>query len=449
MSQRPSVVSSSSRAPTGCNPLHASSVLVHPSPPLVESTRLKWWQRLCATCRGELPLNHTSLVLQSSLLTNVIIVLTMSSVAIASDSLALLSSLVENMIDLFVQGLLWYAGAKFGKKQDYAKFPAGTSRFEPVAVIVAASIMALVAVMIIQESIGRLVNGFVHQHIEEPKLSIEALCIGGTSIMIKIGLVLYAKWTLKNKSFSSAVEAIMQDNRNDVVSNSFAIGAYVIASTEAKLWFVDATGAIVIFVCIMFAWTKTAREQIMQLVGVCASEEFIDQVKEVCRHHHKQMKLDILRAYHFGTKYLVEIEVVLPAEMTVKLAHDIALQLQFKIEQLDQVERAFVHVDYQERDYDEHIVSRELDALAMYANQSPTNHTSTTKNTNMNEEYTTALSQEEEKVVNEENSSFVSIEMDVKPCGAQEALDLTMIFSPIGSDLENSTTTYQATQINE
>ncbi|KAE9269405.1 hypothetical protein PF008_g30869 [Phytophthora fragariae] len=79
------------------------------------------------------------------------------------------------------------------------------------------------------------------------------------------------------------------------------------------------------------------------------------------------MALDIVRAYHFGSKYLVELEVVVPAEMSVKAAHDIALQLQFKVENLDEVERAFVHVDYQSRDYDEHVVSREEDALLMYA----------------------------------------------------------------------------------
>ena len=33
--------------------------------------------------------------------------------------------------------------------------------------------------------------------------------------------------------------AIMQDNRNDVVSNSFVIGTYGIACTKAKLLLID------------------------------------------------------------------------------------------------------------------------------------------------------------------------------------------------------------------
>lgn len=75
------------------------------------------------------------------------------------------------------------------------------------------------------------------------------------------------------------------------------------------------------------------------------------------------------------------MEIVLPAEMTVAESHDIALALQHKvrracalhthsgvpshacctqIEELEEVERAFVHVDYQQRDAPEHKVEREL-----------------------------------------------------------------------------------------
>jgi Dimerisation domain of Zinc Transporter len=53
----------------------------------------------------------------------------------------------------------------------------------------------------------------------------------------------------------------------------------------------------------------------------------------------------------------VEMEIVLPGSMTVIDSHDIALALQHKIEAMTDVERAFVHVDHQERDGLEHKVS--------------------------------------------------------------------------------------------
>lgn len=60
--------------------------------------------------------------------------------------------------------------------------------------------------------------------------------------------------------------------------------------------------------------------------------------------HDTRLTVDVTRVYHFGTRFNVEMEIVLPGSMTVRESHDIALALQHKIESLDEVERAFVHV---------------------------------------------------------------------------------------------------------
>lgn len=46
--------------------------------------------------------------------------------------------------------------------------------------------------------------------------------------------------------------------------------------------------------------------------------------------------------------------------MSVQHSHDIGLDLQHKIEALEEVERCFVHIDYQNRDTPEHRTEREL-----------------------------------------------------------------------------------------
>lgn len=60
--------------------------------------------------------------------------------------------------------------------------------------------------------------------------------------------------------------------------------------------------------------------------------------------------------YHFGTRFLVEVHIVLDAEMSLRIAHDISERLQTNIESLPEVERAFVHCDYESthRPEDEH-----------------------------------------------------------------------------------------------
>jgi divalent metal cation (Fe/Co/Zn/Cd) transporter len=57
--------------------------------------------------------------------------------------------------------------------------------------------------------------------------------------------------------------------------------------------------------------------------------------------------IDTVRAFHLSFGFLVEIDIVLPEEMTLREAHDIGEALQWKIEALPEVERAFVHLDYE------------------------------------------------------------------------------------------------------
>ena len=56
-------------------------------------------------------------------------------------------------------------------------------------------------------------------------------------------------------------------------------------------------------------------------------------------------KIDTIRAFHFGTSYFAEIDIVLPEDMPLKKAHDIGEELQKKIEALPEVERVRLFQD--------------------------------------------------------------------------------------------------------
>ncbi|CAF3989924.1 unnamed protein product, partial [Rotaria magnacalcarata] len=66
-------------------------------------------------------------------------------------------------------------------------------------------------------------------------------------------------------------------------------------------------------------------------------------------YHHSPLieKIDTVRAFYFGTSFLVEVDIVLREDMMLKQAHDIGESLQKKIEELPEVERAFVHLDHE------------------------------------------------------------------------------------------------------
>lgn len=57
--------------------------------------------------------------------------------------------------------------------------------------------------------------------------------------------------------------------------------------------------------------------------------------------------VDTCRAYYAGNQLFVEVDIVLPPTMKLRESHDIGEALQVKLESLTEVERAFVHVDYE------------------------------------------------------------------------------------------------------
>ena len=71
--------------------------------------------------------------------------------------------------------------------------------------------------------------------------------------------------------------------------------------------------------------------QVKKIVGHAAPAAFTAQVEALARAHHADLVVDCTRAYHFGARYNVELEIILPGDMTVRESHDIALELQHKV----------------------------------------------------------------------------------------------------------------------
>lgn len=70
--------------------------------------------------------------------------------------------------------------------------------------------------------------------------------------------------------------------------------------------------------------------------------------------------IDTVRAYYSGPRLIVEVDVVMDAECTLKHTHDIAEALQIKLESLPNVERSYVHVDWEFEHKAEHSFKKEL-----------------------------------------------------------------------------------------
>ncbi|KER19658.1 hypothetical protein T265_11631 [Opisthorchis viverrini] len=156
---------------------------------------------------------------------------------------------------------------------------------------------------------------------------------------------------------SAAVRALTVDQRNDVFSNMVSLLfsgiagrllIFLILERFRDLKYLDPVGAILIGFYILYSWYQIGAEQTRNLAGHTADPRFIQKIAFVSLNHHAAIeRLDTIRAFHFGSHFLVEVDIVLPMGMRLKEAHDIGETLQKKLERVEHVERAFVHLDYE------------------------------------------------------------------------------------------------------
>lgn len=277
-------------------------------------------------------------------------------IAILSNSKAVWAAFADSVVDIISQLVLAIASRYMGiHSKDY---PVGRSKLEALSVLACSAIMAITSVEVIQFSCVDLINGFGGNvpYLEVNWIMYLSLGVG---IVMKFLLFVYCRLATQQES-SDILDALAEDHINDVFSNSAAILTASIAFEFRNLWWFDPAGAIAISLVIVFRWSSMISEQVKKLIGYTAPPEWIETVNELARSHDERILLDCTRAYHFGARYNVEMEIVMPADMSVRESHDIALELQHKIEELDDVERAFVHVDHLTRDGLEHKIERTL-----------------------------------------------------------------------------------------
>lgn len=333
------------------------------------------------------------LALELSLYLNLFITVVKFVAYIRTMSLSVLAALLDSVLDVVSQVVLNYTEKHSSLQRSSAFYPAGASRLEPIGVLTCAALMGMASFEVLKESFTTLL--YQDDTLQELSLQQEIFSFWSMIAIVIIKLLLLvlcqkasyrrpvSTWTNANTNIGNGngnganinnnnnmngkaamqladptLEALSQDHYNDSLSNGIAAVALVLSLYSPNLWFVDPFGAILISLYIIYSWYHTGKEQIEQLTGKSAPDDFIDELLQLAEHFDERMVVDTCRAYHFGPKFLVELEVVLPKHTLLVESHDLGMELQYEIEGREEVERCFVHIDYETRDYDEHVVSK-------------------------------------------------------------------------------------------
>ena len=263
--------------------------------------------------------------------------------AISSGSLTVIASTLDSCLDI-ISGAVMFVTALLMKTPNPVKYPIGKKRMEPLGIIVFATAMFTSTIQLLSSAVSTLMSGS-----SSFEISLFTIFVIGITIILKSLLFLYCR-TINNPS----TEALAEDHRNDILTNTFGMCMSIVGFEY--FWWLDAVGGIVLSLYIMINWFFTLLEYLSIMSGKAAPNEFISQIIVTCWNHDPRIKaIDTVRAFHLSMGYMVEVDIILEENMTLMEAHDIGESLQSKLEKHPNVDRAFVHLDYN----DDHNVNNE------------------------------------------------------------------------------------------
>lgn len=266
--------------------------------------------------------------------------------SVKSGSLAIIASTLDSLLDLLSGFILWFTAFSMQTPNPY-QYPIGKKRMQPLGILVFASVMATLGLQIILESMRTLISDESDFNLtKEQERWVVGIMVFVT--LVKLVLMLYCR------SFTNEiVKAYAQDHFFDVITNIIGLIAALLANYITD-W-IDPVGAMILALYTIRTWSMTVLENVNSLVGKSAAPEYLQKLTYLCWNHHKAIRhIDTVRAYTFGSHYFVEVDIVLPADMPLQEAHDIGESLQEKLELLPEIERAFVHLDYEYSHKPEH-----------------------------------------------------------------------------------------------
>ncbi|KAI4234942.1 MAG: hypothetical protein L6R40_006610 [Gallowayella cf. fulva] len=271
---------------------------------------------------------------------NVILLAAKCVAAGYSQSLSLIASLVDSALDLLCTLIIWTTNKLVGWRitKLRKKFPVGRRRLEPLGILVFSIIMVISFLQILQESVKKLLPGGEKAAAGLPPLAIAALA--GTVVVkgiIGIGCV---------RVKTTQVQALAQDCKTDVYFNTLSL-LFPLIGHQLNVWWLDPVGALVLSLYVIYDWSETGFENVIRLSGSAVDDRLLKKITFLAWRFAPIVKsYKTITAYHAGDGVWVEIDVMLDGKTPLEEAHDVAETLQYCCEGLNEVDRAFVTIDY-------------------------------------------------------------------------------------------------------
>jgi cation diffusion facilitator family transporter len=256
-------------------------------------------------------------------------------VGVTFNSIAIISDSVNSLTDVVASTIVFISIRSSYRAPD-AGHPFGHKRAQPIAGLVVAILTGIVGFEIIAQSTGRLFDG---TEIQKGILPIILLAV---VLVVKLGMFLFARFTARQTG-STALMASAMDHRNDVlISAAVLLG---VGASNLGMPVFDPLAAIAVGVWIIWAGFRIGRDNIKYLMGEAPAPEMVARVLAKAREVPGLLGVNEVSAHYVGTTVEIELHIDVDSRLNVAEAHEIATCVQRAVESMEEVSRAFIHVE--------------------------------------------------------------------------------------------------------
>ena len=255
---------------------------------------------------------------------------------------AMISDAVHSASDV-LSSFIVIIGVKLSVREADKEHPYGHERFECVAAIVLAVVLAVTGLLI-----GYKAFGSIEARGSQPMPGLLALVAAATSIVVKEAMYWYTRHYAKRLN-SSSLMASAWDHRSDALSS---IGALIgIAGARLGHPVMEPIASLVICLFILKAAYDIFRDAMSKMVDRAADAETEKRLADCVLSEKDVRGIDSLQTREFGSRIYVDLEIRLDGALSLCEAHEIAERVHDRIERdFPSVKHIMVHVNPDEKE---------------------------------------------------------------------------------------------------
>lgn len=238
-------------------------------------------------------------------------------------SVAILSSLVDSMVDLFASAINLFA-VKVALQPPDREHRFGHGKAEPLAGLAQSAFITGSALFLLLEVVNRLLHP---QPLEYVGVGIAVIVI---SIVITWGLVYYQSRVIAATG-SVAIGADSVHYRSDVLVNLGVILAMSLDWLFGWSWADPAIAFIIALYILYLAWS-IVHQSLAQLMDRELPDDDRERIKSLTLAHPEVQDLHELRTRASGLDQFIQLHLVLAPDMNLQRAHDIAADVQRQLQ---------------------------------------------------------------------------------------------------------------------